>query len=555
MEGLLIAEQLRRLEGRLPAQRLPWRFPDDRTAVLPLVGDLTLHIASRPPTPFVRVGEGAPEAARPRSPFQEQLRARAGGVLLDVKQPQLDRVIRLRFAGEDGFVPTPPVELVVELTGRNANLILVDEAGTILGVERQVLADRNRYRELRVGLKYMPPPPYSKLNPLTAEGTQLAAALTGRRLSDVSKVVDGVGPLLSAALARAVLERYTPQTGGGDASEAGSTADGGSGTCGATERADDPVLVGDLLPVAIEQLLALAQAPTDYLRRYATAATPRELQRQRTREQRLAVVSAELKKERTLGARRLADAHRALEGAAEAERLRGEADLLLAYAHQIRGPQTSVTLTDFAGQQVEVQLDPKLDAAGNARTRYDQARRREARVERAKAQLHELESALAQAEERLRSLPELADGELARLAAQVDGARRAERSTAAQPGIRFRGPHGFEVVVGRNARDNDKVTFGVGRSLDVWLHAQGYRGSHVIIRSGGKEVPFETVLFAARLAAGYSDAFRSANVPVDYTARKNVWKVKGGAPGAVNFTQHRTVYVTPARDDAGALQD
>ena len=61
--------------------------------------------------------------------------------------------------------------------------------------------------------------------------------------------------------------------------------------------------------------------------------------------------------------------------------------------------------------------------------------------------------------------------------------------------------------------------------------------------------------FAARLAAGYSEAFRSDNVPVDYTARKNVWKVKGGAPGAVNFTQHRTVYVTPARDDAGALAD
>ena len=68
-------------------------------------------------------------------------------------------------------------------------------------------------------------------------------------------------------------------------------------------------------------------------------------------------------------------------------------------------------------------------------------------------------------------------------------------------------------------------------------------------------MPFETVFFAARLAAGYSEACRSDNVPVYYTARKNVWKVKGGAPGAVNFTQHRTVYVTPARDDAGALAE
>ena len=142
MEGLLIAEQLRQLAGSLPAERLPWRFPDDRTAVLPLLGELTIHIASRPPNPYIRVGAGAPEASRPSTPFQEQLRARAGGRLLAVTQPQLDRVVRLTFAGEEGFVPTPPVELVAELTGRNANLILLDERGHIIGVERQVLADQ-----------------------------------------------------------------------------------------------------------------------------------------------------------------------------------------------------------------------------------------------------------------------------------------------------------------------------------------------------------------------------------------------------------------------------
>src|SRR5690606_16758582 len=125
------------------------------------------------PAPFFRVGEGAPEAARPRTPFQEQLRARAGGRLLSATQPQLDRVVRLAFAGEEGFVPTPPVELVAELTGRNANLLLLDEEGRILGVERQVLAERNRYRQLRVGLPYVPPPPYTKLDPLTASEEEI----------------------------------------------------------------------------------------------------------------------------------------------------------------------------------------------------------------------------------------------------------------------------------------------------------------------------------------------------------------------------------------------
>ncbi len=209
------------------------------------------------------------------------------------------------------------------------------------------------------------------------------------------------------------------------------------------------------------------------------------------------------------------------------------------------------TLTGFDGQPVTLELDPRLDAAGNARQRYDQAKRREARAERALGQLDELEEAVRTAEQDLSSLDELSDEEVAARAAELE-AKRPQASASNQPGIRFQGPHGFEVVVGRNARDNDKVTFEVGRSRDLWFHAQGYRGSHVIVRSGGNEVPFETVLFAARLAAGYSEAFRSDNVPVDYTVRKNVWKVKGGAPGAVNFTQHRTVYVTPARDDEGA---
>lgn len=533
MEGLLIAEQLRLLADQLPAERLPWRFPDDRTCVLPLLGELTLHIASRPPNPFIRVGSGAPEAARPRTPFQEQLRARAAGRLLSAVQPQLDRVVRLEFAGEEGFVPTPPVELVVELTGRNANLILLDERGYIIGVERQVLAERNRYRELKVGLKYVPPPPYSKLDPRTANDAELAGALEGKPLSKVSSVVDGVGPQLSAALAAALAT--------GAESPANHTA--------------GAALSGDALRRTVELLKELAAAPAAFLALYGAISTPGALQRQERREQRLKSVTAALEKQLQLARRRLADAERALQGADEAGRLRAEGDLLLAYARQVPPAATSVELTSFDGEAVLLSLDPKLDAAANARARYDQARRREARAERAGTQMAELRSAVTALEHRLQGLTDLPEAALAQLVEQMGEERRAAQRAPDRPGTWFRGPHGFEVVVGRNARDNDKVTFGVGRSRDVWLHAQGYRGSHVIIRSGGKEVPFETVLFAARLAAGYSEAFRSDNVPVDYTARKNVWKVKGGAPGAVNFTQHRTVYVTPARDDAGALAE
>lgn len=536
MEGLLIAEQLRTLAPLLPAERLPWRFQGPHTFVLPLVGDASLIIESRPPHPLVRLGSGAPAAGRPATPFQEQLVARAPGRLLAATQRRLDRVFELEFAEGEGFVPTPPVRLVVELTGRNANLVLVDMEGSILGVQRPVSAAHNRYRQLRAGVPYVPPPPYEKLDPRTAADEELGRVFAGRTTREVGalaqRAIDGIGPSLAAALARGV---------------EGALAEAADGA------APDSRLEGEALSVAVAELRALTAEPAAYLERHAPPHAPAEMKERERAGRHLRAAEGAAKREVKLARRRLADAKRALAGEADAAKLRSEGDLLLAYAHQVPAGADRVTLEGWGGESVELTLDPKLDASGNAQRRYEQAKRREARARRAREQLPELEEALSAAEAALEELPELGSAELARRARAAEEAARKERSRAAQPGIRFRGPHGFEVVVGRNSRENDVVTFRVARSRDLWFHAQGYRGSHVIVRSGGKEVPFDTVLFAARLAAGYSEAFRSDNVAVDYTERKNVWKVKGGPPGAVNFTQHRTVYVTPARDDAGAL--
>jgi predicted ribosome quality control (RQC) complex YloA/Tae2 family protein len=121
-----------------------------------------------------------------------------------------------------------------------------------------------------------------------------------------------------------------------------------------------------------------------------------------------------------------------------------------------------------------------------------------------------------------------------------------ERRDAA-PGLRVRDPRGFEVVIGRSARENDLVTFKVARSEDVWLHAQGYHGAHVVVRAEGREVPYDTIRFAAELAAGHSEAGQGDNVPVDYAVRKDVWRRKGMPPGAVHYTRQKTVFVTPRR--------
>ncbi len=524
MEGLLIAEQLRALRPLLPAERLAWRFPDDRTAVLPLAGGGSLWLGSRPPRPFVAMRDGVPEQSRPRTPLQQQLAARAVGPLVAVEQAARDRVFTLTFGPSAGFVPVPGVALVVELTGRNANLVLVED-GRIIGVERQVLAERNRYRELRVGIDYRPPPPYSKLDPVGATTTAIAAALSGKRIGQVASVIDGIGTESAAALAAAL-----------------------------TAAGEDTslVLAGDAVTAAAKLVEELAAHPAAFMDRWGGATDPMSAARDERQAQARDQLTRILEKELELARRKLSDARAALAASAGVDDLRAGADLLLANAATVPGGASRVTLAGFDGVTVELVLDPRLDAAGNAAARYDQARRRVARAKRATDLVPELTAAVAAAEGELAGVAELpAQAVAARLQASAKEADRAG-ARAAVPGIRFKGPHGFEVVVGRNARDNDKVTFQVARSRDLWLHAQGYRGSHVVVRSGGKDVPFDTVLFAARLAAGHSEARREDRVAVDYTERKNVWRPKGGAPGAVNFAHHRTVVVAPARDDEAA---
>jgi predicted ribosome quality control (RQC) complex YloA/Tae2 family protein len=533
MEGLILAAALAPLRARLPEQHLGWRFADATTLVLPLepstAGALWLELA--PPAPRLTLASDAGDARiNPFTPFQAQLRARAVGALEGADQAALDRRCTLRFGAGVGFVPSPPVWLEVELTGRHANAILREEGGRILGALREVGSEVNRHRQLRPGLSYRPPPPYDKIDPRDATAAALSAALRGCPLGRAHTRVDGVGRDLTAAWAQAAqLDPQQPLEGAALAHAvevlgrlaadplgvlAGSDDDGGhAAEPGGVRR---PARVGE--PSAARRADALAAARASTRARVAD---------------RVALLRE-----------RLRDADRAEAAAHDAAGLRAEADLLLAYAHQLERGAAEVTLPGFDGAPVRLRLAHDLDAAGNARARYQQARKREARAERARAHRAEVEAELARLEADATRIEELGVEELERLVPPRTPTRE-RRDTV--PGLRLRDPRGFEVVIGRSARENDLVTFKVARSDDVWLHAQGYHGAHVVVRADGREVPFDTIRFAAELAAGHSEAGQGDNVPVDYAVRKDVWRRKGMPPGAVHYTRQKTVFVTPRR--------
>ncbi len=222
--------------------------------------------------------------------------------------------------------------------------------------------------------------------------------------------------------------------------------------------------------------------------------------------------------------------------------LRSKADLLLARAGEVRRGAEAAELTGFDGTVVEVRLDPRLDGPANARKLYDEA----ARAERA---IQDLPGRLASAEDALRTAEERLDAARAgQVPEDVERSSSPAQSTsrAPLPYRVFRTSGGIEVRVGRGSRKNDDLTFHHARPMDVWLHARGVPGAHVVLRWNREEKPPARDLEeAAGLAALYSRARHSSSVPVDWTRRKHVRKPRKAAPGSVVPDRVETVFVDP----------
>ncbi len=499
MEGLQIAAIL----AKLPPTPLPtrgWAFPGPGTAVLRLpTGDLAIHY--QPPEPSLSLGRKV-EGGAPITPIQRALQSHARGRLMRIEQHKLDRVVFLDFEGEKGFVEAPPVRVIVELTGRNANLILTSREGKIIAIDRPVTKKHNRYRELLPGHAYTPPPPYEKLDPrrITAEALR---PLVGQPLKKIIGLVDGLGPRLTrrlAGLAGIPIEQ---------------TVDEAS------------------LPKLVE---ALGELVLDPFHADEEASVTRAFSEEAAEALRRPLLAALEKERRTLEKRRQ-DHLENLAQEREAARLKHLGELILAYAHQIPPQSREVMLDDYAeGKTVKVELDPKKTPVENAQAYFAKAKKKVAAAKRAKTLLKVTEENLKRIEAEIEALREAPPNVL----------RKRLKAFRQQPpviGARHRAPGGFEVLVGRNARENEAL-LRLARPDDLWFHAQGIPGAHVILRTQGKSPPLESLIFAARLAAYHSRARGEQNAPVDYTRRKYVHKVKKAPPGTVTYTQAKTLFVS-----------
>jgi predicted ribosome quality control (RQC) complex YloA/Tae2 family protein len=232
--------------------------------------------------------------------------------------------------------------------------------------------------------------------------------------------------------------------------------------------------------------------------------------------------------------------------AAEQHRRLGE--LLRQNIQAVPRGAAEVTLTEYTVdgvRQVVVPLEPGLDVRTQAERHFQRYRRLERGSARAAERLAVLGAELAKAEEALAAARAVRDDVLLATAPAADrGGARKRRSAVHQPYRVFHSQSGERILVGRAGRDNDALTFGLARPNDVWLHARGTPGAHVVIPlARGAEVSQDTLLDAAHLALHHARGGGADRGEVSYTRAKFVRREKGGAPGTVTYTREKTFLV------------
>jgi predicted ribosome quality control (RQC) complex YloA/Tae2 family protein len=242
-----------------------------------------------------------------------------------------------------------------------------------------------------------------------------------------------------------------------------------------------------------------------------------------------------------------------------AETYRQKGDLILANLPRMKRGMETVELPGYDGSRVALTLDPKRTPKENAEAYFRKYKKAKAGLPVIEERLRRTEEEIADLQSRIAGLDRTGDVDLPRLvrpgargaSPTEQGAKEKRRIPASRvSGIRRILYRGWEILVGANAVANDELTVKLARPDDLWLHAEGLPGSHVLVRNPMKtDVPPDILLKAAVLAAMHSKGKTAGKVPVTYTFARFVRKPKGAKPGLVHLSRRRTLMVKPGDED------
>lgn len=487
------------------------------------------------------------------------------GRIVSVSQPGLERCIHFEIEHLDEMGDLCRKLLIVELMGKYSNIIFCSPDGTILDSIKHISVQVSSVREVLPGRQYFLPQTVAKQDPLTASADDYAAILA-QSPAPAGKAIytnfTGISPVMAEEFCY----------------EASIDADRPASELNELER----MHLGHTLELAMESIkngqfspcivyredepmefsaLPLTSFPPEYqvehfdsiskvLETYYASKNVITRIRQKSSDLRRIVQTALERnyKKYDLQQKQLKDTEKR-----DKYKLYGE--LLNTYGYELTDGEKELVCTNYyTGKEVKIPLDPQLTARENSQKYFDKygklKRTFEAQsqlIEETKQEIEHLESIstsldIALKEEDLTQIKQ----ELTEYGFIKKHGPAGKKVKITSRPFHYLSSDGFHIYVGKNNYQNEELTFKIATGNDWWFHAKGIPGSHVIVKSEGKELPDCTFEEAAGLAAYYSKGRENEKVEIDYVQKKQVKKVAGAAPGFVIYHTNYSMMATPS---------
>lgn len=511
--------------------------------------------------------------------------------ILEVSQPGFERIIELKLEHLDELGDVCRKRLIIELMGKHSNIIFCKEDGTILDSIKHISAQVSSVREVLPGREYFIPRTANKANPLTVTEEEFGAAIRQAPMplsKALYQTMTGISPIIGEEICHLasidgdisanalsdmeLLHLYHTFQGmmadvregnfspniiyEGDFQDIQDDRLNGPKSGGEEEEIDWE----EYAPVEFAALPLTCFMGANYRPRhfssisrlletyYASKNTITRIRQKSSDLRRIVQTALERNyKKYDLQEKQLKDT-----GKREKYRVYGE--LLNTYGYELKGGEKEFSCLDYySNKEVKIPLDPQMTALENSQRFFEKYNK----LKRTYEALSELTLETKKEIDHLESISAaldiaLQEGDLVQIKEELMeyGYIKKRHAGAKKPKITSKPFHylssdGFHIYVGKNNYQNEELTFKLATGNDWWFHAKGIPGSHVIVKSEGKELPDRVFEEAGALAAYYSKGRDSEKVEIDYVQKKSVKKVAGAAPGFVIYHTNYSLVAAP----------
>lgn len=574
LDGLVVASIVEELKSLLCGNKIEKVYQPEADELILLIRsqgkNLKLLLSSGSQYPRVHFSKESKENPVTPPNFCMLLRKHLqGGRIISIEQPHFERIIQLGIEAYDELNVLKQKRLIIEIMGKHSNIILVDqETNRIIDSIKRISIDVSRYRQVLPGLTYEMPPSQDKVNPLTVvDFEEFHQTLSQRGQTAVYKAIytsfTGVSPLIAREICfRANVTEDAPILSLTPIHYQQLFESFRGLLQKVKNKSFTPTLYLDAVTGKFADFHIIQASHMDYyqskgfdtiselLEAFYHHNDSRERMKQKNQTLRKNI---SLKLDRLI--HKIENLKQDLKNAEKAEELKVLGDLITANIHLLGERASEVKVINYfdpSMEEITIQLDKRLTPSQNAQKYYKQYNKYKTAM---KEVTHQIEIALEEVqylEQILVSIDhasQLSDIEEIQSELMETGylkrklGRKANPQTKKHGYLKYQTSDGLEVLVGKNNKQNDEITFKLSSKNDLWLHVKDLPGSHTILKLSGSAYSDQALLEAATLAAFYSKGKNATKVAVDYTLRKNVKKTPGAKPGMVIYENYQTIYV------------